>query len=144
MWTLRRVGGLEATGNSALRGASRRFLSGGRRSLHMRPGKDAERLPIRRGAAARPNCLTAVYSLRGGKPAVPESLWAPRPEQAPPHQPYPASTRLRYLSIFWRLLDSPRCASLVADDFSFSVSSSLLRRHLWLGNQLRLLKNPHL
>jgi hypothetical protein len=30
------------------------------------------------------------------KPAVPESLWAPRPKQAPPHQPYTAGTRLRY------------------------------------------------
>jgi len=42
--------------------------------------------------AARPNRLTAVYSLRGGKPAVPESLWAPRPEQAPPRRPHPAKS----------------------------------------------------
>jgi len=39
------------------------------------------------------------------RPAVPESLWAPRPEQTPPHQPTPASTRLRYISILRRLLD---------------------------------------
>ena len=52
------------------------------------------------------------------KPAVPESLWAPRFEQTPPHQPYTASTRLWYLSIFRRLLDSLRCASLVVDDFA--------------------------
>jgi len=53
------------------------------------------------------------------KQAVPESLWAPRPEQALPHQPYPAKYVPPVLclsrSTFRRLPDSPRRAPLVAD-----------------------------
>jgi len=50
MWTLRRVGGLEATNKCIERRES--ACSEGRRSSRMRPGKGAERL--RRGAAAGP------------------------------------------------------------------------------------------
>jgi hypothetical protein len=61
---------------------------------------DAERLPITEPPqAARPNRLTAVY-LQCESRQFPRA-WAPRPKQAPPHQPYTAHASG---TIFWRLL----------------------------------------
>jgi len=98
MWTLRRVGGLEAASN--IEGCGSAFLVlEAAAVLVCVPEKTQSGSPYAAEPpqAARPHCR---YRLR--RPAVPESLWAPRPEQAPPRQPYTAHASG---TIFRRLLD---------------------------------------
>jgi hypothetical protein len=126
MWTLRRVGGLETT-SSALRGASRRFLFWRPPQFTYAPRIRRRGGAIRGGApqAAWPNRLTDVYRLlQCESRQFPRASGRQGPNRRRLTSPIQQNTRLRYISILRRLLDSPRCASLVADDFSFSVSSS--------------------